>query len=58
MEHYWIRVDRNPNADLPDTKNLYGYRWSSNKPPQPLRDLTLAKVCIVFCRWQRSYDYL
>ena len=41
MEHYWIRVDRNPNADLPDTKNLYGYRWSSNKPPQPLRDLTL-----------------
>jgi hypothetical protein len=41
MEHYWIRVDRNPNADLPDTKNLYGYRWSSNNPPQPLRDLTL-----------------
>jgi len=41
MEHYWIRVDRNPNADLPDTKNLYGYRWSSNKPPQPFRDLTL-----------------
>lgn len=41
MEHYWIRVDRNPNADLPDTKNLYGYRWSSNKPPQPFRNLTL-----------------
>ena len=41
MEHYWIRVDRNPNADLPDTKNLYGYRWSSNKPPQPFHDLTL-----------------
>ncbi|MFN7096889.1 MAG: type II secretion system ATPase GspE, partial [Gammaproteobacteria bacterium] len=29
MEHYWIRVERNPKADLPDTKNLYGYRWSS-----------------------------
>lgn len=22
MEHYWIRVERNPNTDLPDTKNL------------------------------------
>ena len=33
MEHYWMRVDHNPNADLPDTKNLYGYRWKSEKPP-------------------------
>ena len=41
MEHYWIRVERNPKADLPDTKNLYGYRWSSNMPPQPFRDMTL-----------------
>ena len=20
MEHYWLRIERNPNADLPDTK--------------------------------------
>lgn len=33
MEHYWLRVDRNPNADLPDTKNLYGYRWNTAMPP-------------------------
>lgn len=32
MEHYWQRVERNPNADLPDTKNLYGYRWNSVTP--------------------------
>lgn len=32
MEHYWMRVERNPKADLPDTKNLYGYRWSGVRP--------------------------
>jgi len=32
MEHYWMRVERNPNADLPDTKNLYGYRWTKVAP--------------------------
>ncbi|OTG95969.1 two-component sensor histidine kinase [Acinetobacter sp. ANC 4654] len=32
MEHYWMRVERNPKADLPDTKNLYGYRWSEVRP--------------------------
>lgn len=32
MEHYWMRVERNPKADLPDTKNLYGYRWSNLTP--------------------------
>lgn len=32
MEHYWMRLERNPNADLPDTKNLYGYRWSNVTP--------------------------
>ena len=32
MEHYWMRVERNPNADLPDTKNLYGYRWYQVTP--------------------------
>lgn len=32
MAHYWERIDRNPNADLPDTKNLYGYRWDTEVP--------------------------
>ena len=32
MEHYWMRVERNPKADLPDTKNLYGYRWNGVRP--------------------------
>ena len=32
MEHYWVRVEHNPNADLPDTKNLYGYRWNNVTP--------------------------
>lgn len=32
MEHYWMRVERNPRADLPDTKNLYGYRWNQVTP--------------------------
>ncbi len=22
MEHYWLRIERNPNADLPDTKKF------------------------------------
>jgi len=29
MSHYWQRLERNPAAELPDTKNLYGYRWNS-----------------------------
>ena len=33
MAHYWTRVERNPKADLPDTKNLYGYRWTTETPP-------------------------
>ena len=32
MAHYWERLERNPNADLPDTKNLYGYRWEKDVP--------------------------
>lgn len=32
MSHYWERLDKNPNADLPDTKNLYGYRWRTEVP--------------------------
>ena len=24
MSHYWQRLERNPAAELPDTKNLYG----------------------------------
>ena len=32
MQHYWMRVERSPNADLPDTKNLYGYRWQDIRP--------------------------
>lgn len=34
MAHYWERIERNPNADLPDTKNLYGYRWDKEAPAQ------------------------
>lgn len=41
MAHYWQRVDKNPNADLPDTKNLYGYRWFSDNPPAQFANLTL-----------------
>lgn len=33
MEHYWLRIERNPKADLPDTKNLYGYRWKGEQTP-------------------------
>lgn len=32
MQHYWMRVERDPNAPLPDTKNLYGYRWTTQVP--------------------------
>ncbi|WP_109439932.1 sensor histidine kinase [Acinetobacter haemolyticus] len=41
MAHYWMRIERNPNADLPDTKNLYGYRWMTDIPPQPFRQMSL-----------------
>ena len=34
MAHYWQRVEINPQAELPDTKNLYGYRWTDITPPQ------------------------
>jgi hypothetical protein len=30
-----------PNADLPDTKNLYGYRWNTQAAPQPFRGMHL-----------------
>lgn len=33
MAHYWERLERNPEADLPDTKNLYGYHWEKEVPP-------------------------
>lgn len=33
MAHYWQRLEKDPRADLPDTKNLYGYRWYSDNPP-------------------------
>ncbi|WOE32429.1 MULTISPECIES: HAMP domain-containing sensor histidine kinase [unclassified Acinetobacter] len=32
MSHYWQRLERNPSAALPDTKNLYGYRWRDVVP--------------------------
>lgn len=32
MSHYWQRVARDPLAPLPDTKNLYGYRWEGTAP--------------------------
>ena len=32
MSHYWQRLEKNPNAELPDTKNLYGYRWTEHVP--------------------------
>ena len=41
MAHYWQRVDKNPNANLPDTKNLYGYRWNTTQPPDYLQHLSL-----------------
>lgn len=41
MEHYWVRVERNPNADLPDTKNLYGYRWKHEIPPPAFKNQVL-----------------
>ena len=34
MAHYLARVEINPQAELPDTKNLYGYRWTDITPPQ------------------------
>gem|GEM_PF-184392 len=34
MSHYWQRLERNPAAELPDTKNLYGYRWYDTPPMQ------------------------
>lgn len=34
MSHYWQRLERNPAAELPDTKNLYGYRWETVAPQQ------------------------
>ena len=40
MSHYWERLERNPNAELPDTKNLYGYRWDS-KAPAKLQNMQL-----------------
>lgn len=39
--HYWQRYDRDPRVELPDTKNLYGYRWR-DQPPDALRGLQLA----------------
>ena len=41
MAHYWTRLDRDANANLPDTKNLYGYRWTTTMPPEQFRNLSL-----------------
>ena len=42
MDHYWQRMERNPDAALPDTKNLYGYRWSDDElAPPEFRNLKL-----------------
>ena len=41
MDHYWTRVERNPKADLPDTKNLYGYRWTTETPPVRFQSMQL-----------------
>lgn len=41
MAHYWHRVDQNPQANLPDTKNLYGYRWNTTEPPANLQHIPL-----------------
>ncbi len=30
--HYWTRYDKDHDAALPDTKNLYGYRWQNTRP--------------------------
>lgn len=36
--HYWQRYDRDRSAQMPDTKNLFGYRWRE-QPPALLRGL-------------------
>lgn len=41
MDHYWLRVERNPQADLPDTKNLYGYRWNGEQTPLRFQSMHL-----------------
>ena len=38
--HYWVRYDKDHNAALPDTKNLYGYRWTTT-PPNAVKSLKL-----------------
>ncbi len=38
--HYWQRYAKDHNAPLPDTKNLYGYRWRDTAPPE-VRGLNL-----------------
>jgi len=40
MSHYWQRLERNPAAELPDTKNLYGYRWNT-VPPSQFKNMSL-----------------
>lgn len=40
ISHYWQRMEKDPNAELPDTKNLYGYRWTSS-PPVQLQNMQL-----------------
>lgn len=40
--HYWMRYDKDHNAALPDTKNLYGYRWQTT-PPDLIKPLTLER---------------
>jgi len=32
--HYWQRYAKDHDAPLPDTKNLYGYRWRETPPPE------------------------
>jgi signal transduction histidine kinase len=39
-EHYWVRYEKNHQAPLPDTKNLYGYRWT-DIPPDLIKPLKL-----------------
>ncbi len=39
-EHYWQRYEKNQNASLPDTKNLYGYLWT-DVPPDFIKPLKL-----------------
>lgn len=38
-DHYWSRYEKNVEAPLPDTKNLFGYMWNVDNPQQRPKEL-------------------